>query len=163
MADFSERLKQLRLIKGVSQQELADYLGVNKQTISGYERGVRRPAGENSREIYDKIADFFNVDISYLMGLTELSIKIDNPIKPNGMPVDVFNMYTALSDNSKEKVYKFISDEFEYERVDKLKKITDIKDALVLVKDPAAYGGDATDEDIIAIANIILNNHKNKK
>ena len=56
MADFAERLRLLRNQKGISQQELADYLDVNKQTISGYERGVRRPAGENSLEIYEKLA-----------------------------------------------------------------------------------------------------------
>ena len=32
MSEFSERLKQLRDAQGVSQQELADYLEVNKQT-----------------------------------------------------------------------------------------------------------------------------------
>ena len=48
MATFGERLKFLRDQKGVTQEDLAELLGVNKQTISGYERGVRRPAGETS-------------------------------------------------------------------------------------------------------------------
>lgn len=80
MADFSERLRRLRLQKGVSQQDLADVLNVNKQTISGYERGIRRPAGENAREMYEKIADFFNVDVSFLMGLSDVSLTLSNPL-----------------------------------------------------------------------------------
>ena len=83
MADFSERLKQLRTKKGISQQELADVIGVNKVTISGYERGVRRPAGEGAKELYEKIADYFNVDTSFLMGISDVSIKLDNPLKAN--------------------------------------------------------------------------------
>ena len=79
MAEFSERLRLLREKKGISQQELADFLGVNKQTISGYERGVRRPAGESARELYEKLADYFNVDTSYLMGLSDYSTSINKP------------------------------------------------------------------------------------
>jgi len=81
MADFSERLKQLRIKKGISQQELADVIGVNKVTISGYERGKRRPAGEGAREIYEKLADYFNVDISFLMGISDVTIELNNPLK----------------------------------------------------------------------------------
>lgn len=80
MADFAERLKELRLKRGVSQQELADYLNVNKQTISGYERGIRRPAGEGAREIYEKLADYFNVDIPFLMGISDLTTSLKNPL-----------------------------------------------------------------------------------
>lgn len=164
MADFSERLKELRLYNGISQQEIADYLGVNKQTISGYERGVRRPAGENSREIYDKIADYFNVDVSYLMGLSDVSIKIDRePTKSNGLPADVYAEYIALNRHSKEKVHDFIRKEYNYQRIIRLKKISNIEDARILVPDPAAYGGVASDEDIIAIANIVLSNIKKEK
>lgn len=80
MANFSERLKQLRIKKGISQQELADVIGVNKVTISGYERGKRRPAGEGAREIYEKLADYFNVDISFLMGISDVTIELNNPL-----------------------------------------------------------------------------------
>lgn len=80
MADFSERLRDLRLKKGVSQQDIADYLGINKQTVSGYERGVRRPAGEGAIEVYEALADYFNVDIRYLMGVSDLSISMVNPL-----------------------------------------------------------------------------------
>ena len=80
MADFSERLRQLRTQKGISQQELADVIGVNKVTISGYERGIRRPAGEGAKEIYEKIADYFNVDTSFLIGISDVSIKLSNPL-----------------------------------------------------------------------------------
>ena len=64
MADFSTRIRELRKKSRLTQQEVADYLGVNKQTISGYERGVRRPDFTK----LDALADMFDVSIAYLIG-----------------------------------------------------------------------------------------------
>jgi len=62
--NFSERLKQLRLKRKLSQQELADRLGIANSTVSMYERGERKP----DLEMLELIGDFFNVDIDYLLG-----------------------------------------------------------------------------------------------
>jgi repressor LexA len=40
---FSQRLKEARLAKGYTQQEVADQIGVAKSTYSGYENGFREP------------------------------------------------------------------------------------------------------------------------
>lgn len=37
------RLKELRLKRGLSQQELAKKVGISNQSISSYEKGVRKP------------------------------------------------------------------------------------------------------------------------
>lgn len=76
MATFGERLRFLRQQKGINQEELAELLGVNKQTISGYERGVRRPAGENALEVYEALADYFNVDMMYLLGHADMVVRL---------------------------------------------------------------------------------------
>lgn len=70
MSTFSERLKILRLKKELSQQGLADELGVSKSSISMYERGQREP----DFETLEAIADYFNVDMNYLIGYS------DNPV-----------------------------------------------------------------------------------
>lgn len=61
---FKDRLKELRTMRGLSQVELADKLEVSKSTIGAYETGDRSP----SREGLEQIADFFNVDMDYLLG-----------------------------------------------------------------------------------------------
>lgn len=66
MADFKDRLRELRTAKGISQQELADMFNVHAMTISGYERGIRRP----NFEMLDEIADYFDVSVDYLIGNT---------------------------------------------------------------------------------------------
>lgn len=72
MAEFSQIFKQLRLEKGLTQQELADKLGITKSAVSMYERGDRRP----NFEIAEAITDFFHVDMNYLIGTTD---KISKP------------------------------------------------------------------------------------
>lgn len=45
---FPERIKQLRKEAGLSQKQLADYVGVSKAAVSCWETGVREvPAGDN--------------------------------------------------------------------------------------------------------------------
>lgn len=62
--EFKDRLRDLRLQRGYSQVELGKKLGLSNSTISMYERGERKP----DFETLDLIADFFNVDVSYLLG-----------------------------------------------------------------------------------------------
>ena len=65
MRTFSETFKSLRLSKGLTQEQLADALHITKQAVSHYERGNREP---KNQEMYEAIADFFNVDMNYLLG-----------------------------------------------------------------------------------------------
>lgn len=69
MANFSIRFKELRKTKNLSQQKLADILGISKSSVNMYERGEREPG----LEMVEKIADFFNVDIDYLFGKSDIS------------------------------------------------------------------------------------------
>lgn len=75
MAQFDKILKLLRTEKNMSQQELADALGISKSAVNMYERGERQP----NFEILESIADYFNVDIDFLLGRTNKTTKIINP------------------------------------------------------------------------------------
>jgi len=66
MINFGMKLKQLRTTKGLTQNDLAAVLEVNRATVSGYETGGVYP----SVEILKKISEFFNVSADYLIGLT---------------------------------------------------------------------------------------------
>ena len=73
--EFKDRLKELRMMKGLSQVALADKLDVSKSTIGAYETGDRSP----SREGLEQIADFFNVDMDYLLGRDDGSMYYMSP------------------------------------------------------------------------------------
>ncbi|MBQ8528491.1 MAG: helix-turn-helix transcriptional regulator [Clostridia bacterium] len=66
MLCFNKRLKELRTSKGLSQQALADKIGVSKSSINMYERGEREP----SISMLFTLADLFEVDLNYLLGYT---------------------------------------------------------------------------------------------
>ena len=66
MINFNEQLRMLRQERGISQQELADRIGLSKSSINMYERGEREPGIDTLK----RIAAFFNVDIDFLLGKT---------------------------------------------------------------------------------------------
>lgn len=67
MADFAKIFKQLRQERELSQSMLAEKLGLSKSAVNMYERGERSPDFEK----LEQIADFFNVDLNYLLGFTD--------------------------------------------------------------------------------------------
>ena len=62
MSDFSSVLKLLRERSGLTQQQMAEKLGIARSTVGMYENGEREP----NFETLELIADTFNVDINYL-------------------------------------------------------------------------------------------------
>jgi transcriptional regulator with XRE-family HTH domain len=60
---FGRKLKTLRVTKGLTQQEMADYLGISRTSYIAYERDKWKPA---SIEKYRKIADVLGCNLSYL-------------------------------------------------------------------------------------------------
>ena len=61
---FSVRLKELRLQHGFSQEELAEQIGIKRNTYSDWENGKCKP----NYEKLEKIADFFGVSLDWLFG-----------------------------------------------------------------------------------------------
>ncbi|MDE6506582.1 MAG: XRE family transcriptional regulator [Eubacterium sp.] len=61
---FSDNLKALRNERHITQQQLADALGLSRSTIGMYEKGEREPDFETS----EAIADYFNVRLDDLVG-----------------------------------------------------------------------------------------------
>lgn len=55
--------------KGISQSDLAKKLGTTQQALSLYERGKREP----KLKTWQKLANFFNVPVTYLQGLSDVS------------------------------------------------------------------------------------------
>ncbi len=72
LVNFGNRLKTLRIKKKLTQQQLADLLGLTKSVISAYENGLRYPA----YDVLIKIARIFKVSTDYLLGV-EIKREID--------------------------------------------------------------------------------------
>lgn len=61
------RIKQLRLERHKTQKEVGKAIGLSDRAIAHYEKGIREP----KLETWIKLADFFNVPVSYLQGLSD--------------------------------------------------------------------------------------------
>lgn len=62
---FSERLREKRLEANISQEALAQKVGVSVRTIQNYELGTGKPG---NMETVQKIADTLNTTTEYLLG-----------------------------------------------------------------------------------------------
>lgn len=84
MGKFGERLRSLRTDKGLSQMELSKQLKISKSSINMYERGDREPG----IEMLERIADYFNVDMDYLLGKSDFTSKYDWLHSSKGLPAN---------------------------------------------------------------------------
>ena len=64
MSSFSDRLKELRDSRELSQLDLARKIGVSQRAVSYYELGKNIP----TLDVLIRIADFFDVTLDYLVG-----------------------------------------------------------------------------------------------
>ncbi|MBR2377320.1 MAG: helix-turn-helix transcriptional regulator [Clostridia bacterium] len=64
---LGRRLKELRQEKGLTQVELAKKLCLNPVTYLHYEKSQREPP----LSVLADMADFFEVSVDYLLGLTD--------------------------------------------------------------------------------------------
>lgn len=106
MADFGTNLRALRQQKNMTQQELSDSMGISKSAINMYERGERQP----NFETLELIADYFNVNIDFLLGK---STYIQCPICYN--TYDPLNKYDSAEHDAFHK--KFTDAESKYGKI----------------------------------------------
>lgn len=104
-------LKKLRTEKGNTQQEIAEYLGIARGTYAHYEINKRRP----DYEIIQKLADYFNVSVDYLLG-RETPQATSSPDEPSPQELEEilrnsnvqFNG-APLDEEDKEEILDFIT------------------------------------------------------
>lgn len=103
---FSERLKRLRMEKGITQKELADRLHISRSTIAGYESLGKEPDGEK----LCALADFFGVSVDYLLGVTD-SRELTSPAPATAQrPVEaaIAGELGSLSDRQLDRLFGYI-------------------------------------------------------
>ena len=73
---MQNRLKEIRQEKRLTLEQVGKGVGLSTNAISRYERGVREP----KLETWQKIADFLNVPVDYLIGISKdgLTLTIDD-------------------------------------------------------------------------------------
>ncbi len=70
--EFKDIILKLRNELGFNQEQMAKSLNVAKSTVAMWETGKRKPSDEK----YEEIADYFNVDMDFLYGRSDIKKKI---------------------------------------------------------------------------------------
>lgn len=101
------QIKELRIKKGLTQQQVADALHISRQVYGFYENGKREP----NIETLKRIASFFGVSVDYLLGTdssvsSSLQKKISNADKETLQELEAYLDYITYKNNkeSTEKV-----------------------------------------------------------
>ncbi|MBD5069084.1 MAG: helix-turn-helix transcriptional regulator [Lactobacillus sp.] len=94
---MSNRIKKLRLEKKISQQKLADEIGVTRQAISLFEKGERDP----KLETWIKLSNYLNVSVGYLKGISDEDYYLDI--------LKILDKYGVISNIEKDRDAKLVN------------------------------------------------------
>ena len=96
---FDDRLTKLREEMGLSRKEAATKLNMPYTTYLNYENNEREP----NSETLIQIADFFNVSIDYLLGIS--------PVKTTNIDIQQIHAGTGLTEKAIENIRNFCTNE----------------------------------------------------
>ena len=111
MALFFKRIYDLRVDNDLLQRDIAKILNVNKNTYPHWEKGMY----EIPIDIIDKLANFYNVSIDYITGLSD-----DKGSFGKSVRYKLYPNYIEVFGRAKSITYSFLpsdfalSDEFEF-------------------------------------------------
>lgn len=112
MMKIGDVIKQLREEYNLSQTELAKRLNVGRSTIAMWENNDRVPSEDKKEEI----ADFFNIDMNYLYGKTDIKNSYIEQISQSFMcsieEQEHIKKYRSLDTHGKELVDMVLNKEY---------------------------------------------------
>ncbi len=102
-----KNLKVLRNLKGVSQQQLANVIGVSQQAVNKYENRNIEP----DIETLIAIANFFDTSVDFVIGNTDINKKIEHSTayELNADDARLIDNYRKLNNSQKESIKLIIS------------------------------------------------------
>ena len=112
----STRIKELRTLSGMSQEELGKRIGVQRAAINKYEKGTVENIPIKTIE---KIASIFDVSPNYIVGWTDVEsnplsaeVKIIQGVKVffGEDSVDLLETFTNLNSKGRRKLLQYADD-----------------------------------------------------
>lgn len=106
MAEIKDRILDLRIENSLTQSQMAKIFDVGISTISMWEQGQRIPRPNTLQEI----CDYFNVDMDYLMGRSDIKNRYQAGLKydwEDKSQEKENNIFSQLTDEELAKLEKF--------------------------------------------------------
>lgn len=101
-------LSDLRKGRGLTQKEFARAFNVSEGTVAHYKQGITVP----NTEMLEKFADFFHVNVDYLLGRCMLEIeynKLNETLYGNMTIADMVNIVSAMSKDKKHYLFQTLT------------------------------------------------------
>lgn len=95
MSSFGKRLRQLRIEKNLTQEELGNVIKKSKHNISKYELDQRQADDETKKQL----ATFFNVSLDYLMCYSEEPLNINKTSNSLDKDINILEKKLETVDN----------------------------------------------------------------
>lgn len=154
-----KHLKELRLQRKLTQQDIADYLKISRSAYTNYETDRREP----DKDILLKLSEFFDVSIDYLMDSTRAESKLDFSVdnfskalfagvditEPTKDQLEKIHLEESLNDNAE------IAAKFDNDNEPVSAKIIKISDNFGNKKSPSNDGLAPDEQAIISIYKMI--------
>jgi transcriptional regulator with XRE-family HTH domain len=96
LATFGERIRTLRIYRGLNQKELAAYVGIGESTLSRYENDKRAYRWDG----LIKLADALDTSVDFLLGRTGVTASVNRIVsdeKPAGGDISFLDAYCDLN------------------------------------------------------------------
>lgn len=99
-------LKKLRTDKGISQQALANVIGVSQQSVNKYENHNVEP----ELRALMAMADFFGTSVDYLIGHTEIPnvIEVVHPHDLNAQEAAMVEGFRNLTEEERKSILRIV-------------------------------------------------------
>ncbi|WMI82066.1 helix-turn-helix domain-containing protein [Anaerotignum sp. MB30-C6] len=107
---LNDRIKEARLNKGLTQEQLGKLIGVAKTTVAGYEKN-REPDASTIGAIIDAL----NVDANFLFQDEMRELQFNSFSIPE---IGIIKKYRSLNDSGKEMVNMVLEKEYERSKVE---------------------------------------------
>lgn len=102
--NMGERLRELRLRRKISQEEVARHIGITRSAYSHYEINNRQPVYET----LIKLAAYFDVSLDYIIGGNPSKSKGEQVITPDNR--EILSLFQHMSQEQRKRSISLITD-----------------------------------------------------
>ena len=102
---FASRLRQAREQSGLTQQDLAEKLGVTKSAVGNYENGVSSPKWD----VLLKIFDILHVEPNFLYQ-DSFSLEFSKPVQLTPQQSALLSSFDQLNEEGQTKAVEYVED-----------------------------------------------------
>jgi transcriptional regulator with XRE-family HTH domain len=102
--NMGERLRELRLRRKISQEEVARHIGITRSAYSHYEINNRQPVYET----LIKLAAYFDVSLDYMIGGAQSKAKSDLSVTPDTR--EILSLLQHMSQEQRKRSINLITD-----------------------------------------------------